>query len=638
MLDMKKRRKLCGGILFLLLVVVPLICFPMVSAELKFTRAVEEYQVEKLVTFTYSGGKTTSCYVAPEGRADEGMGYVFLPSYADLTSLKVGTLADRAVFESGDGETVIVKRDQAGTTAFRENVVYDLKLLDRGGKEKLMMQVTFLKSGNLPTVYVNTDSGSMEYLDEDKDRKEEGTIEILDQNGRTLLVDSLKTVSARGNQTFTFEKKSYHIRMSSAADLFGMGKSDSWILLSNVYDPSYIRNKLAYDMAIQAGMEGSTESVYVDVYFNGRYNGMYMLCEKIELGENRLELQDLEKQNKRLNGNLDEAYRYITENEKQKGVDLAVNPEDITGGYLIEHDYSQKYAAEISGFVTDGGEQYVIKSPLHASRQEIEYISGIMQDIEDAIEAEDGRSPSTGKHFTEYIDLDSWADKYIVEEISRNNAGGLTSSFFYKDSDSVDSKIYGGPVWDFDKAFGRVGGYNRNTRNISYMMLHSGRSTRWFYYLCHQPEFMEAVRKEYAEKFSDYLETMAEKKVSEYADTIRESSVLDIQRFLPIYQEYDEVVGCEDKQEYIQQFLKERKTFLDEVWIGEAETKEVRFLNLEGELIYAISVVKGEPIGYLPNEVDSSWASGWVLEGTDERIDELTSITEDITVTPVWDE
>ena len=67
MLDMKKRRKLCGGILFLLLVVVPLICFPMVSAELKFTRAVEEYQVEKLVTFTYSGGKTTSCYVAPEG-------------------------------------------------------------------------------------------------------------------------------------------------------------------------------------------------------------------------------------------------------------------------------------------------------------------------------------------------------------------------------------------------------------------------------------------------------------------------------------------------------------------------------------------------------------------------------------------
>ena len=365
---------------------------------------------------------------------------------------------------------------------------------------------------------------------------------------------------------------------------------------------------------------------------------MYMLCEKIELGENRLELQDLEKQNKRLNGNLDEAYRYITENEKQKGVDLAVNPEDITGGYLIEHDYSQKYAAEISGFVTDGGEQYVIKSPLHASRQEIEYISGIMQDIEDAIEAEDGRSPSTGKHFTEYIDLDSWADKYIVEEISRNNAGGLTSSFFYKDSDSVDSKIYGGPVWDFDKAFGRVGGYNRNTRNISYMMLHSGRSTRWFYYLCHQPEFMEAVRKEYAEKFSDYLETMAEEKVSEYADTIRESSVLDIQRFLPIYQEHDEVVGCEDKQEYIQQFLKERKTFLDEVWIGEAETKEVRFLNLEGELIYAISVVKGEPIGYLPNEVDSSWASGWVLEGTDERIDELTSITEDITVTPVWDE
>ena len=49
-----------------------------------------------------------------------------------------------------------------------------------------------------------------------------------------------------------------------------------------------------------------------------------------------------------------------------------------------------------------------------------------MQEIEDAIQTEDGYHPVTGRHYTEYIDLESWADKYLVEEITRNNGGGST--------------------------------------------------------------------------------------------------------------------------------------------------------------------------------------------------------------------
>ncbi len=92
-----------------------------------------------------------------------------------------------------------------------------------------------------------------------------------------------------------------------------------------------------------------------------------------------------------------------------------------------------------------------------------------------------------------------------MEEITKNNAGGLTSSFFYKKPDTVSTKIFGGPVWDFDKGFGRVENFNQNTAGLSYLTLHDGESTLWFYYLSGQPEFMETVKKEYAEKFSDYL-------------------------------------------------------------------------------------------------------------------------------------
>lgn len=224
-----------------------------------------------------------------------------------------------------------------------------------------------------------------------------------------------------------------------------MGKGDKWILLCNVYDPAYIRNKLTYDLALQAGMPGSPRSEYVDVYFNNAYAGLYQLTEKIQIGENRLEIPDLEAQNRELNGKvLDYNERFLSADGRQKGIVLSRIPEDITGGYLIEHDYGEKYDESVSGFITDTEEHFSLQNPAHASREEVAYISGLMQEIEAAIRSPDGCHPVTGKHFTQYIDLESWADKYIVEEFTRNNGGGSTSSYFYKPTDSVSEKVFGG--------------------------------------------------------------------------------------------------------------------------------------------------------------------------------------------------
>lgn len=638
---LQKRRKWKRRICILFLVVLPLLCFPEIRTQLKFQHLLEKGDSEGLIRFAYADNRKVSCYIAEGEREDAGDAYVFIPSFGDLEHLRVDTPAFKAVFTAEDGEQITVRQYGRKTRAFRENVPYRMQLQDIRGKVCVEWKVTFLKSGKLPTVYVNTESGSMEWLDEDKDRKEEGYMEIVDEQGRTLLSDVLKSISARGNQTFKYDKKSYHVKLGSAADLFDMGESNSWILLSNVYDPSYIRNKLAYDMALQADMEGSTQSVYVDVYFNGAYHGMYLLCEKIELGKNRLEMKNLEKENKKLNGNLDEAYRWLSEDETRKGIEVSNIPEDITGGYLIEHDYNGKYEVELSGFITEGREKYVLKSPRHATRQEVNYIADRMQDLEYAILAEDGCSPVTGTHFTEYIDLESWADKYIIEEITRNNAGGLTSSFFYKKPDSVSTKIYGGPVWDFDKAFGRVPNFNRNVNTISYLTLHDHESTYWFYYLSKQPEFMEMVRKEYREKFSDYLEEMAEKKIAEYTAQIEEAAQSDSVRFRDIYEGYQESMNDYlERGAYIRRFLLERKAFLDEVWLGEAEIRNVRFEREDGRLLYVIGVKAGDPVGELPKVINMGWpnADRWVIQGTDVSLTEDTQITEDMTVIGVWDE
>lgn len=623
-------------LLVLLLAVLPLLFLSRFFEDIKLEDMVRNRTIYKSVAFTYAEGRTVGCFLENPENPD-AICYVFLPAFADLDGIFVETDIERVDFAYG-GSRISVRRDSPGVFAFEGGVIYDMVFYDRKDREVAREPVMFLRSGKLPTLYVTTESGSMEKLDADKKYSEKGAVELVDQNGELILADTLDSISGRGNQTFTYEKKSYQIDLKSSADLFGMGASKTWILLCNVYDPSYIRNKITYDMAIRAGMEGSPASEYMDVYFNGVYAGMYLLTEKVEFGENRLEYADLESQNRMLNGTgLSGRADYLSEDGSMKGKLLAVNPSDITGGYLIEHDYGDKFDDVTSGFITRRGDRYSLKNPKNASKEELTYISALMQEIEDAIFSEDGYNPDTGKHFTEYIDLESWADKYLVEEITRNNGGGTTSSYFYKPSDAVSKKVFGGPVWDYDKGFGRSEGYNKNTRDLAFMTLH-WQYTAWFYHLYQHEEFVEAVKAEYREKFSGQLSEIAEEWVDEYADQIRESAVLDWARFQHVYRgEGYEALDFDGHVEYVRQFIRSRKEFLDEVWLEDAPVCIVQFKEEDGTGEKSVGIIKGECMQTLPVMDDAAREfAGWKIAGTDEFFTTQTPVTQDMSVICVW--
>lgn len=632
----RKKLIILRWILFLCAVMIPLCILPSKFDDMKIAVLIRENRIEDSVTFTYAGDRTIKCFTEnPENI--KGKTYVFLPSYADMGHIGIDVDVARVDFEKGN-EIITVKAGEHIICSFEKGIPYKLHFYNSAEKELGEKEIIFLKSGNLPTMYVNTRTGSMDRLDADKKYKEKAVVELLDRNGELLYADDLKTISARGNQTFTFAKKSYQINLKNPVDFFGMGASDKWILLCNVYDPAYIRNKLTYEMALWAGMPGSSESEYIDVYFNGIYGGMYQLCEKVQIGDNRLEIADLEKQNRALNGEvLDYAEGFVSEDGKQKGTKLARNPADITGGYLIEHDYGEKFDEVVSGFITDTDEHFALKSPMHASKEQVNYISSLMQEVEDAIRAEDGYHPVTGKHFTEYIDLESWADKYIVEEISYNNGGGSTSSYFYKPSEEVSRKIFGGPVWDYDKGYGNASGFNKNTRNLGFLMLHMVH-TDWFYYLYQHDEFVDAVKKEYREKFSDYLGVMVEQKADEYLEQIEEAAVPDRARFEQVYLTFgEEALDYKAQAEYVKQFIRERKNFLDEIWLEDAQVHMVHFLNEEGNGIRCLGVKDGECIGTLPDgEGQKGEFAGWKIEGSDEFLTEDMPITGEMTVRGIW--
>lgn len=571
--------------------------------------------------------QTIACFMDQE----EQVSYLFLPTYAKPDNVKISfSGAESVVFAGENGETTL--RNGGNISALHYGQSYDLYFCDRKGERLAQQKIVVMHSAGLPAVFLETDSGSMQQLDADKNYEEKGRIVLFDADGNVVCADRLDRISGRGNSTWAYPKKSYGIRLKSRADLFGMGSADSWILLSNVEDRSYIRNKITYDMAVAAGMAGSPESRYIDLYVNHRYHGMYQLCEKVEIDPERVPIADLEAENKRLNRDIENCGHF--ENERQKGVVLSAVPRDLTGGYLLERDVVEKFREEISGFYTDTlKDLYTVKSPSYASEAQVDYISGLVNGMERAVVAADGIDPQTGIHYTDYIDMRSFAQKYIVEELCKNNGAGATSSFFYKPDDSVSEKLFAGPVWDYDKAYANLDGINESANDLCYLMQRGTDPTTLFWHLYRHEDFRQAVSACYEEFFADYMLTIQDEKIDEYVSEIYAAKDMDLIRWKEIY---GESMDYESEVQRIRDFLAARKPFLDEVWTGQREICTVGFFSEEGEIRNYMGVIKGERLERLPGEVPGTQEGEWVFDGwyTEDGvfIDETTPIEEDIAV------
>lgn len=110
----------------------------------------------------------------------------------------------------------------------------------------------------------------------------------------------------------------------------------------------------------------------------------------------------------------------------KKGYDFAVTPPDVTGGYLLELEMSDRYGLEPSGFITNRRQCVVIKNPKYANYEEVSYIANRFQDLEDAVRSPDGISQYTGVSYQDYLDLPSFAAKYILEEYLDNADASFT--------------------------------------------------------------------------------------------------------------------------------------------------------------------------------------------------------------------
>lgn len=315
--------------------------------------------------------------------------------------------------------------------------------------------VAAIESDGIATAYINTQSGSLSAIHADKEHKEPGTAVFIDKDGKEQYNGNLDYIKGRGNSTWLADKKPYNIKLESKSNLFGMGKSKKWCLLANSSDDSHIKNSLSYDFAQQLGVDVTSDTYPLNLYINGNYEGVYVITEKVEIGSNRVDIYDLEGATEDANSAELDSYKLAgAQNSREWGsikyAEIPNDPDEITGGYLLELEKIYRYVNEASGFVTNIGQAVVVKTPEFATKNQVEYISSYYQEFEDALYSSTGYN-SQGKHYSEYIDMESLAEMYITDEFTTNFDGCSSSFYLYKD---VDGKLIAGPAWDFDLAFG----------------------------------------------------------------------------------------------------------------------------------------------------------------------------------------
>lgn len=259
----------------------------------------------------------------------------------------------------------------------------------------------------------------------DKELYLPGTAQITPNGTSVPAYSGSLTIKGHGNTTWGALKKPYRIKLDTKAPLGGMASNKNWVLLANYLDRSLIRNDVSTYLGAQTGLAWTPKSVSTEVVLNGKYLGLYTLIQQVRVDSDRVNIK-------------------------------AMDPTDIsgtkvTGGYLLEQDARLDTTVE-AGFKTSRNVKVAIKDPEPVGPEQTAYISGYYQQFEDALFSDSFADPTTG--YANYIDVDSWIDWYLVEELTSNHDAYYSSIYMYKPR---SGKLFMGPLWDFDLSLGNPG-------------------------------------------------------------------------------------------------------------------------------------------------------------------------------------
>jgi hypothetical protein len=185
---------------------------------------------------------------------------------------------------------------------------------------------------------------------------------------------------------------------------------------------------------------------------NGRYNGTYQLGDHLKISKDRVNVGD--------DGFLME-------------IDFRASSEDDTRYFQVAH----------------------LEHPVNIKDPDVEYNDADYNYAKEFVEAADAalfsnnfRDPENG--WQKYMDMDSFVDWYLINEISRNHDAQLYSSCFMNLKRGGRLKM--GPLWDFDLAFGNID-YGTCYEVEGFWIMH----TFWYKRLFQDPAFVAKIKERF---------------------------------------------------------------------------------------------------------------------------------------------
>ena len=428
--------------------------------------------------------------------AEGGESYLFLPSNADLSAVEL-SFPDwfgevRVSLDGSDRLSSVVGGGTLDLSALPVGIDGSRVLRYGTSAHATEQSLTIMVSSSVSSLYLTSEDPQNEgrhfvEASPDHSAKAKGSMTLVTSEGGIVYDGELTQIKGRGNSTWQADKKPYQIKLDKKCDLLQTGNEDNenktWVLLAEAIDVTLAHNSVAFEIASALGLEGTPECEPVDLYYDGEYRGTYLLSEKVEVNDGRVDIHKLEDDIEEANEGVDVEELPVAQTTNRYGfsvqyVEGVADPADISGGYLIELDNAY-YQGERCWFETSEG-YFVVKEPENLSQAQMLYVSELMQEAIDSCSAE-GANPATGLPCSDYLDVDSLVRAHLINEFSKNVDWMSSSTYFYLPSASDEGMrhvFYAGPVWDFDSAFGvRV---NDPSMNSSVGYYFSGEREPWF--------------------------------------------------------------------------------------------------------------------------------------------------------------
>jgi hypothetical protein len=424
-----------------------------------------------------------------------------------------------------------------------------------------------LSVSNLPILRINTNSRVIQ-----DEPKIPVVMEIFDkgvgqlnQVSTTPTLTTIAGIEFRGSTSqadFIFlpgyVKKPYGIEIwtdtsgvnAKKMSLVQMPEETDWVLNASYNDRSFMRDFLAQMIAGRLGVLNS-KTKFVELIINDEYRGVYVLMEKIKQGKNRVPISDL----------------YPTEN----------SGDDVTGGYLLKIDKTSGSPSTswksnyTSGITATQKCEFQIEYPKYGiiTQQQLIYVRDYINTWERKLMTEDMNDPKAS--FRDMMDMPSFVNFFILNEVTRNVDGFRLSTYLYKDKESLGGKIKMGPAWDFNIAFGNadyLNGWMTNGFVYKAMENDGGKNDYWqvpFWWnkLIQDASFRKALATRWKEVRSSFLNTNTLNSTIDSAQVVlKEPLTRNFQKYQLMGRYY---VGSSltDEVNWLKNWIQGRLTWLD---------------------------------------------------------------------------